>query len=706
VCNSSRSRELRRRVSRVATLAAVFGCATTAHAQDSAPGSPHRGEQLTVSLATFGQGDHVWERFGHNAIWIRDAASGTTTSYNYGMFSFEEPGFIWRFVRGRMLYWMGVNHADDEVAAYQQRNRSVWVQQLQLSAEQKYELRQFLDWNWLPDNSRYLYHYFYDNCSTRVRDALDRATGGAIRAQLAGVETGTTYRWHSLRLTGESLPVYTGLVLGLGAPTDRPIDAWEESFIPMQFMAHIRTVRVPGPDGDSVPLVAEERTLFQAVRPAEATAPPNRWPSFLLAGSLLGAALVGFARRARSRPRAAVGVAVALSAWGVIAGFFGLILTFLWLATDHTTSYGNQNLLQVNPLSLLFAFAAPLALLRRNGTHRLGLIAWRTALALLALSVAGLLLQMFPGFAQVNGPIIALALPLHLASVLSLRQAYRPGASFQEDASTRVHAADTGGAGGANRGTVFALAGWTMRGWIVQGHSSRGSAMYTILRNTTAVVMSAALSATLLGGCSSLSPTARGAVIGAAAGGAVGGAVGKATGSTARGAIIGAAVGGTAGAIIGAQMDKQRAELESGLEGAKVERYGEGLLVTFASGLLFDYNSAVVKGEARRNLTNLANSLRNYPETELLIVGHTDSDGSDAYNQALSERRSQAAKDYLVTQSVRSDRIRTMGRGESEPVAANETDAGKSQNRRVEVAIFASEAQRKELLRRHGGGSE
>jgi outer membrane protein OmpA-like peptidoglycan-associated protein len=228
------------------------------------------------------------------------------------------------------------------------------------------------------------------------------------------------------------------------------------------------------------------------------------------------------------------------------------------------------------------------------------------------------------------------------------------------------------------------------------------SEMKAMLRNTTAVVLSAAI----LGGCSSLSQTQRGAVIGAAAGGAVGAAVGKATGSTARGAIIGAAVGGTAGAVIGAQMDKQRAELESGLEGARVERYGEGLLITFASGLLYDFDSDVVKGEAQRNLTNLANSLRNYPETEVLIVGHTDSTGSDSYNMGLSDRRAAAARNFLVSQGVPSDRIRTMGRGESEPVASNETAAGQSQNRRVEVAIFASEEYRQELLRRHGGGGQ
>ena len=224
--------------------------------------------------------------------------------------------------------------------------------------------------------------------------------------------------------------------------------------------------------------------------------------------------------------------------------------------------------------------------------------------------------------------------------------------------------------------------------------------MYTKLRNSTAVIAAVAT----LASCSSLSQTQRGAVIGAAAGGAVGAAVGKATGSTARGAIIGAAVGGTAGAIIGSQMDKQRAELESGLEGARVERYGEGLLVTFESGLLYDFDSDVVKGEARRNLTNLANSLRTYPETEVLIVGHTDAVGSDTYNMSLSERRARAARDFLTSVGVPADRIRTMGRGESEPVASNDTADGQSQNRRVEVAIFASEEYRKELLRRHGGG--
>ena len=202
-------------------------------------------------------------------------------------------------------------------------------------------------------------------------------------------------------------------------------------------------------------------------------------------------------------------------------------------------------------------------------------------------------------------------------------------------------------------------------------------------------------------GCSSLNRTEKGAIIGAGAGGAIGGVIGNQTGSTARGAIIGAAVGGVVGAIIGNQMDKQAGELAQNIPGAKVERVGEGIQVTFESGLLFDFDSDRVRAQAATNLRNLASSLDKYPNTELLIVGHTDSDGPDSYNWNLSERRATSAADYLATQGVARARLRTAGRGETEPVATNDTDAGRQQNRRVEVAIFASEAYRNQLKRQY-----
>lgn len=215
----------------------------------------------------------------------------------------------------------------------------------------------------------------------------------------------------------------------------------------------------------------------------------------------------------------------------------------------------------------------------------------------------------------------------------------------------------------------------------------------------------AALLALGLAGCASLNKKETGAIIGAGTGAVIGGAIGANNGSTAKGAIIGAAVGGTVGAIIGHQMDQQAKELKQNIPGATVERVGEGIQVTFQSGLLFDFDSDRVRAEAAQNLRNLAASLDKYPNTDLLIVGHTDSIGTASYNQALSERRAQSTADYLASQGVTRVRLRTAGRGETEPVASNGTDAGRQKNRRVEVAIYASQAYRNQLMQRYGSDS-
>ena len=211
-------------------------------------------------------------------------------------------------------------------------------------------------------------------------------------------------------------------------------------------------------------------------------------------------------------------------------------------------------------------------------------------------------------------------------------------------------------------------------------------------RRALLAAVTLATGAATLAGCASLNTNKeQGAAIGAATGAAAGALIGRANGSTARGAIIGAVVGGAAGGIIGHQMDQRAKELQQNIKGARVERVGEGILVTFESGLLYDFNSDAVKPTAQANLRELAQSFTKYPDTELLVVGHTDGAGDDAYNQRLSERRAQAAAQYLVAQGVPSARIRTNGKGEAEPVAPNDTEANMAQNRRVEVAIFASE---------------
>jgi outer membrane protein OmpA-like peptidoglycan-associated protein len=199
-----------------------------------------------------------------------------------------------------------------------------------------------------------------------------------------------------------------------------------------------------------------------------------------------------------------------------------------------------------------------------------------------------------------------------------------------------------------------------------------------------------------------MSRTGQGAVIGAAGGAAVGGAIARGSGNTAAGAIIGAAVGGTAGALIGRQMDRQARELAQNIPGARVERIGEGIHVTFESGILFDFDSDRVRPEARANLQALANSLHQYADTELLIVGHTDNVGRVDYNQGLSERRARSAANYLASVGVTHNRLNATGRGMQEPVAANDDEWGRQQNRRVEIAIYASQAYREQMRHQHG----
>jgi outer membrane protein OmpA-like peptidoglycan-associated protein len=204
--------------------------------------------------------------------------------------------------------------------------------------------------------------------------------------------------------------------------------------------------------------------------------------------------------------------------------------------------------------------------------------------------------------------------------------------------------------------------------------------------------------------CASMNNKERGAVIGATAGATVGGVIGNNTGgSTAKGAIIGAVVGGAAGAVIGHQMDQQAKELGISIPGAKVERVGEGIQVTFDSGLLFDFDSDAIRADAGRNLVELARSLNKYPDSKLLIVGHTDSKGDESYNQGLSYRRASSASAYLQGQGVAQTRVSINGRGENEPIASNDTDAGRQLNRRVEVAIYASEAYRDRVRKSFSG---
>jgi hypothetical protein len=405
----------------LAALAAWLWSAGLAGAQVPAPalrdtvGVP--GANLTVYLMTMGPGARVWERFGHNAIYIHDPDRGTDQAYNYGLFDFRQENFLLRFIQGRMWYWMAGYPAPRYLDQYARDNRSVWLQELEMPPAARLELQRFLEWNALPEHRFYHYDYYRDNCSTRVRDALDRFLAGRIREHTESLPSGTSYRFHTQRLTANDVPTFTGLLLALGPGTDRPITAWEEMFLPLKLREHVRRVTVVGPGGAPVPLVRSERTLFTSSEPDPPAAPPRWTPWYLLLGTALGGMTLLLGRAAgRSRP-ARVGLGAVIGGWGMACGVAGFVLAGLWGFTDHVMAYRNENLFQASPVALLLPVLVFPWLRGRKGAGRrlAGVAAGLAGAALL-----GWVLQVLPWLDQVNGPIIALALPVHLGVAAAL----------------------------------------------------------------------------------------------------------------------------------------------------------------------------------------------------------------------------------------------------------------------------------------------
>jgi len=390
----------------VLTLQAPAGAVAQASPAAAEPGS-----ELTIYLVTMGPGDAVWERFGHNALWVHDAATGQDLAYNYGMFDFDEPGYLRNFIRGRLNYWVQPVDAGAMVRAYAAANRSVWVQELNLTPAQRLELKRFLEWNSLPENRTYRYDYYRDNCSTRVRDAIDMVLGGRLRQVLDAEPSGMTYRAHTRRLVADDLPVFYGLEVAMTRAIDEPLSLWDESFLPMELMENVRRVTVTDAAGREAPLVKAETLLFEASRPALPEGVPDRVPASLAAGTLFGAALALSGRGAARRRGARAAFLLLAMVWATVTGALGTLLTFLWVGTDHWVTYGNENLLQANPLSLALVVLLPLA--TKRGARAVTALHW-TATAVALLSVAGFVLQALPGLDQVNGEIIALALPVHV----------------------------------------------------------------------------------------------------------------------------------------------------------------------------------------------------------------------------------------------------------------------------------------------------
>lgn len=372
------------------------------------------GSTLEVSLLTVGPGEIYYERFGHNAIVIRDTATGREVAYNYGLFDFEQEDFFLNFALGRMEYLIAANRFEDELAFYRSQGRSIVEQPLQLAPSQRVALRDYLEWNARPEHASYRYDYFVANCSTRVRDALDRIVGGAIREQTRGRSRGYTYRMHAVRLMAPQPALMLLIDLGLGPYADQRLDLWQESFVPMAFERAVAAVNIPVATGH--PLAGPPRVLGESLLPAPPALPPDLRVPFLVLGVVLGAMILFLANR-RQRRAARFTLAAFGSLCALTCGIGGAILLALWGLTGHVAAWRNENLLLLNPLCLLL-LPAWLGAARADWRPRRATAGVAGFVALLA--AFALFSKILPWFVQANLHWIALWLPIHLAFAIVL----------------------------------------------------------------------------------------------------------------------------------------------------------------------------------------------------------------------------------------------------------------------------------------------
>ncbi len=361
-----------------------------------------------IGVLTMLPGEVFFERFGHNALVVDPGDGSEPISYNFGYFDPEEPDFVARFVRGEMRYRLVALPLSLDLEGYRQSGRGVSVQWLNLDETETAALAAMLAVNARPENAFYDYRYFTDNCSTRVRDALDSATAGLLKRPLTASSQGNTYRTEAVRLALPDLWMGVGFHLGLSASADRPLSRWDESFIPMQLADALRTVK----RADGRALVGSEETLL----PHRLPLPPAEFPQWRIEAMLAGLALAfGLLWLGRRAPRT---VAALGAGFWAISGIAGLVLAYLWVGTAHTFAHGNENLFLLSPLALLLLPGAFRAALGKEPGRFFAI----ALLAVLVLAGTGAFLKLMPFMKQQNVEWVFLLLPLHWALSKHFRQ--------------------------------------------------------------------------------------------------------------------------------------------------------------------------------------------------------------------------------------------------------------------------------------------
>ena len=361
-----------------------------------------------VYVITMGPGDAPWEKYGHNMLWIHRPDRDLDVAWNWGVFDFAQKNFIFHFLQGRLIYWMEGFKAQPAIDYYLGDDRTIWIQELNLSPAQQDELSDFCLWNSREENKFYRYDYFLDNCSTRVRDAVDQTLLGQLKRRATTMPSDVTYRYENSRLVADTFILYAGTDFILGQPVDRKMSVWDEMFIPMRMRDRLNQMTIADDTGRQVPLVKKEILLHTSKRLPLRDRPPNWTGWFLLVGIIVGGVQAWLGKLALDERRRKKWFGLLAMLWCFIAGAAGWFLVYAWTGTDHLAVRDNENILQLSPLMLPLVLIIPLMLRGWRRADRIALV-----LAGLALGgcVLGLVMKILPSMNQVNWNFIALAVP-------------------------------------------------------------------------------------------------------------------------------------------------------------------------------------------------------------------------------------------------------------------------------------------------------
>ena len=347
----------------VATLVVTLAGSTAKAQVQPAPwadgGVP--GQELTVKLVTFGPGDAVPSFFGHTGLVVKHDPTGRSRLYNYGMFSFD-GAFLWKFARGRLVFWVGAQPVEATYRFYKRMGRDVRIQVLNLSAEAKEEMATHLEWKIKKENRTYVYNHYLDNCATRPRDLVDESVDGALK-EATSEPSDWTFRGHTRRYAGHSFWMMMVMMFLENDTIDRPIQQWDAMFLPDELERHVQTLTYQKhPGGPEVPLVDKRRIYYDAGGRTIPEAPPTHWPWTLGLGLLAGLAAVAGRHWRAIQPESTwsrVGYGL-YTAWiGLLVGMPGLVLFLMSVLTDHEVTYWNENLYLSHPVT---AAALPLGI--------------------------------------------------------------------------------------------------------------------------------------------------------------------------------------------------------------------------------------------------------------------------------------------------------------------------------------------------------